>query len=155
MNFSIAALFVAAKYQITIKDTSYDVEILDDPRQEEVQVKVNGETFTACTKDLSAGAAVASPAPVRKAAPAAAPASAPAAAPVASGPGTVKSPLPGTVNAIKVSAGQKVKPNDELCVIEAMKAMNVIRAQREGTIGKIYVSVGQNIAHNAPLLDIE
>ena len=141
------------KYQITIKDTKYDVEILDDPRLEEVEVKVNGETFVVKTSDLSQPAGV-QPAPVKAAAPVKAPTPA-AAAPVATGPGTVKSPLPGTVNAIKVSTGQKVKPNDELCVIEAMKAMNVIRAQQEGVIGKIYISVGAAIAHGAPLMDIE
>jgi propionyl-CoA carboxylase alpha chain len=67
----------------------------------------------------------------------------------------VKAPLPGTINAIKVSTGQKVKVNDELVVLEAMKAMNVLRAQRDGTIGKIYVTVGASVAHGAPLLDIE
>ena len=140
------------KYQITVNDTQYDVEILDDPRLEEVQVKVNNETFTVCTKDTSATGST--PAPVKVAAPAktAAPAAAPA---EAAGPGTLKSPLPGTINAIKVSTGQKVKVNDELCVIEAMKAMNVLRAQREGTIGKIYVTVGANVAHGAPLMEIE
>lgn len=141
------------KYQITVNDTQYDVEILDDPRLEEVQVKVNNETFTVCTKDNAATGST--PAPVRTAAPVKA-AAAPAAAQVeAAGPGTLKSPLPGTVNAIKVNVGQKVKVNDELCVIEAMKAMNVLRAQREGTIGKIYVTVGANVAHGAPLMEIE
>lgn len=140
------------KYQIKINDTSYDVEIMDDPRQDEVQVKVNGETFKVSAEDLSSPATVA--APVKKAAPA--PVAAAAAAPVVSaGPGTVKSPLPGTINAIKVQVGQKVKPNDELCVLEAMKAMNVIRAQQEGTIARIHITVGAHVAHGAPLLDIE
>jgi len=139
------------KYQIKINDTSYDVEIMDDPRQDEVQVKVNGETFMVSAEDLSSPAAVA--APVKKAAPA--PVTV-AAAPVASaGPGTVKSPLPGTINAIKVQVGQKVKPNDELCVLEAMKAMNVIRAQQAGTIARIHITVGAHVAYGAPLLDIE
>ena len=31
------------QFQIKINDTSYEVEILDDPRNEEVQVRVNGE----------------------------------------------------------------------------------------------------------------
>lgn len=140
------------KYQITVNDTQYDVEILDDPRLEEVQVKVNNEIFTVCTKDTASTGST--PAPVKVAAPVRT--AAPAAAPVeAAGPGTLKSPLPGTVNAIKVTTGQKVKVNDELCVIEAMKAMNVLRAQREGTIGKIYVTVGANVAHGAPLMEIE
>ncbi len=141
------------KYQISIKGVEYDVEIQGDPRLDEVDVKVNGEVFTVQTTDLSQPADIAAVAPVKKAAPAAAPVA--TAAPVASGPGTVKSPLPGTINAVKVSEGQKVKQNDELCVVEAMKAMNVIRAQRDGSITKIYVTPGQNVAYGAPLMDIE
>lgn len=142
------------QYKITIKDSTYDVEILDDPRQADVNVKVNGEKFTVATEEVGAPTPVAvktaaAPAPVR---PAAAPASAPAAV---AGPGTVKSPLPGVINAIKVQAGQKVKAGDELCVIEAMKAMNVIRAQSEGTVARIHVTVGGKVAHGAPLMDIE
>lgn len=140
------------KYQITVNDASYDVEILDDPRLEEVEVKVNNEIFTVKTKDTAAVGTSSAPikvaAPVKKT-------PAPAVAQAAAGPGTLTSPLPGTVNAIKVSTGQKVKVNDELLVLEAMKAMNVLRAQREGTIGKIYVTVGANVAHGAPLMDIE
>jgi len=143
------------KYQIKVNETSYDVEILDDPRLEEVQVKVNDETFTVSVTDSSAHEGLATPvkAPApKKAAPVPAPSAQPV---VAAGPGTLKAPLPGTINAIKVSTGQKVKVNDELVVLEAMKAMNVLRAQRDGTIGKIYVTVGASVAHGAPLLDIE
>jgi len=144
------------QYRITIKDTTYDVEILDDPRLDEVQVKVNGEVFTVATEELNKTAAPSSAAVapvVRKAAPA--PAPAPAVAAVSAGPGTIKSPLPGVVNSIKVHAGDKVKANDEICVIEAMKAMNIIRAPQDGTVARIHVNVGAQVAHGAPLMDIE
>lgn len=147
------------QFQIKINDTSYEVEILDDPRQEEVQVRVNGEEFTVTT-DLFGGEAPVAAAPVsaapaapRQARPAPA-ASAPAPVAVA-GPGTVKSPLPGMVNSIKVATGDTVKANQEICVIEAMKAMNVIRAPQAGKIGRIYVSEGSQVPHGAPLMDIE
>ena len=143
------------QFQIKINDTSYEVEILDDPRNEEVQVRVNGEEFTVKT-DLVAGQAPVAAVPVqpvRAAAPVAAPV---AAQPVAAaGPGTVKSPLPGMVNSVKVTTGQTVKANQELCVIEAMKAMNVIRAPQAGKIGRIYVNEGSQVAYGAPLMDIE
>lgn len=90
---------------------------------------------------------------MRKPAPAPAPAA--AAAAVAAGPGTIKSPLPGVVNSIKVHVGDKVKANDEICVIEAMKAMNIIRAPQDGTVARIHVNVGAQVAHGAPLMDIE
>lgn len=144
------------QFQLTINDTSYEVEILDDPRNEEVQVRVNGEEFTVKT-DLVAGQAPASVTQVQSArvtAPVTAPA--PAAQSVAAaGPGTVKSPLPGIINAVKVTTGQTVKANQELCVIEAMKAMNVIRASRAGKVSRIYVNEGSQVAYGAPLMDIE
>jgi len=143
------------QFQFKINDTSYEVEILDDPRKEEVQVRVNGEEFTVTTDLVSAPAPVAD-VPVqqtRVAAPVATPT--PAAQPVAAGPGTIKSPLPGVINAIKVTSGQAVKANQELCVIEAMKAMNVIRAPQAGKIGRIYVNEGSQVAYGAPLMDIE
>ena len=141
---------------ITIGDSSYDVEILGDPRQDEVLIKVNGETFIAHAEEDLQPSSVATPASVKTTdASNVAPASVTSAQPSAIGPGTIKSPLPGVINSIKVQTGQKVKPNDELCVIEAMKAMNVIRATREGTIARIYVNVGSQVAYGAPLMDIE
>ena len=143
------------QFQITINDTSYEVEILDDPRQEEVQVRVNGEEYTVKTDLAGQPAAVVASTPVqqRVSTPMAAPAT--SSAPVAAGPGTIKSPLPGVIVSVKVSSGQQVKANDELCVIEAMKAMNVIRAPRDGKVAKVYVAKGVNVAHGAPLMDIE
>jgi len=143
------------QFQITINDTSYEVEILDDPRQEEVLVRVNGEEYTVKSDLAGQTAAVAASTPVqqRVSTPMAAP-STPSTT-VAVGPGTIKSPLPGVIVSVKVSSGQQVKANDELCVIEAMKAMNVIRAPRDGKVGKVYVTKGVNVAHGAPLMDIE
>ncbi len=142
------------QYHITIKDSTYDVEILDDPRQAEVAVKVNGEEFKVQAEEVGGAApvavkAAAAPAPVKSAAPA------PAAAAAAAGPGTVKAPLPGVINSIKVQAGQKVKANEEICVIEAMKAMNVIRSPKDGTVARIHVTTGGRVAYGAPLMDIE
>ena len=145
------------KYQIKINDFVYDIDILDDPRKDEVRVIVNGKEFTVVTAELDKARTAATPAPIQATAPVPAPivSARPAAAPTATGPGTIRAPLPGVVNSIKVQAGQKVKLNDEICVIEAMKAMNVIRASREGTIARIYVNVGGSVAYGTPLMDIE
>lgn len=139
-------------FHLVVDEKTYDIEILNDPRSDEVQVKVDGNTYNVKAEDLSVDAPV-----VAQTARVAAPVvSAPMASkPIAAGSNTVRAPLPGKINAIKVSPGQSVKVNDPLVVIEAMKAMNIIRAQRSGKIGKIYVTVGGHIAHGAPLLDIE
>ena len=147
-------------FRLAVEDKTYEVEILNDPRSDEVQVKVDGNLFTVKAEDLDAAqsanaqpAIASTPAPARVAA--APVASATAVDAAAAGSNTVRAPLPGKITAVKVSTGQNVKVNDPLVVIEAMKAQNIIRAQRDGKIGKIYVTVGGHVAHGAPMLDIE
>jgi acetyl-CoA carboxylase biotin carboxyl carrier protein len=141
-------------YRLTIDNQTYDVELLDDPRMNEIRVRVNGEEMAVGVEDVAAAASALTPAQ-----PAAVPTAAhvvPAApeAPAVVGSSTMRSPLPGVVKSIAVKAGDQVEFNQELLVIEAMKAMNIIRAPRAGTIGQIYVTDGRQIAHGAPLLDI-
>ena len=92
-------------------------------------------------------APVAVPAPV--AAPAAPVAPKASAAPKASsaGAGAVKvtSPMPGTILAIKVTAGQTVKKGDVICVLEAMKMENDIPAPQDGVIASIDVQKGASV----------
>ena len=45
--------------------------------------------------------------------------------------------MPGLVKAILVKPGQEVKVGEPLCMVEAMKMENVLRAERDGTISKI------------------
>jgi biotin carboxyl carrier protein len=144
------------RYRITIENQTFDVELLDDPRQEEVRVRVDQETFTVLVEPGDEGElpAVSAPTRDRSAASVTAPAASAPVQPAAAGSNTVKSPLPGVVKSIAVKKGQTVAFNDELCVIEAMKAMNVIRAPRAGTIGDIHVSIGSQIPYGAPLLDL-
>ena len=140
-------------YLITISGKTYDVEVLDDPRKEDVRVQVDGELLTVNVEIVPEVSAESKPAvPAAANVPAAA---VPPPAKAEGGAQTIKSPLPGVVCSIKVRTGQKVSPNDELCVIEAMKALNIIRATRAGTVGKIYVTEGRNIPYGAALMDIE
>lgn len=53
-----------------------------------------------------------------------------------------------------VEVGQKVKAGDVLCIIEAMKMMNQIEADRAGTIGAILVENGEPVEYNQPLISI-
>ncbi len=145
-------------FRLSVDGKPYEIEILNDPRADEVLLKIDGIEMTVKAENLDAdapAAAVAASVPAVSA-PVAAPARV-AAAPVAvaAGANTVKAPLPGVINAVKVREGQTVKQNDPLVVIEAMKAMNVIRAQRSGTVTKIFVSNGSRVAYGSALLDIE
>jgi biotin carboxyl carrier protein len=147
-------------FRLTVDGKAYEIEILTDPRADEVTLTVDGQEFTVSAENLDVATAEVAAAPVAVAAPVvapkpAAPAPVAAAAPAAAGINRVSAPLPGVINAVKVREGQAVKQNDPLVVIEAMKAMNVIRAQSNGTVTRIYVSNGSRVAYGAALLDIE
>ena len=107
---------------------------------------------------------MAAPAPVAVAAPvAAAPAAAPAPAAEAAPVGhTVKSPMVGTFYRSSspgakafAEVGQQVKEGETICIIEAMKILNEIEADKSGTITKILAENGQAVEYGAPLLIIE
>ena len=53
-----------------------------------------------------------------------------------------------------VEAGQSVKAGDVVCIIEAMKMMNHIEADKSGTIGAFLVEDGQPIEFDQPLVSI-
>jgi acetyl-CoA carboxylase biotin carboxyl carrier protein len=80
----------------------------------------------------------------------------------ADGPGTVKSPMVGTVYlrssadaAPFVEVGAQVKTGDKVLLVEAMKTFNEILAPRAGTVTGILVEDGQPVEYGQPLLVIE
>jgi len=90
-----------------------------------------------------------------------APAAAPAAAVATDDSQTQKSPMVGTCYLTPspdaspfVSVGQQVRAGDTLCIIEAMKLMNEIEAERSGTITAILASHGQAVEFGEPLFVI-
>jgi len=68
---------------------------------------------------------------------------------------TVNAPLPGRVIAIHVKVGDKVKVNQEVMTLEAMKMENSITSDYAGTVKQILVAEGQNVPTDAPLVEIE
>ena len=100
---------------------------------------------------------------------AAAPAAAPVAAAVAELPApvqptghTVKSPMVGTFYRAAspgakafVEVGSVVKEGETICIIEAMKILNEIEADKSGTISRILGENGQAVEYGQPLFVIE
>ena len=85
-------------------------------------------------------------------APAAASAPAPAAAPAASGGIEIKSPMVGTFYSSPspdsptfVSVGQEITPDTVICIIEAMKVMNEVKAEVAGTVTEICADNGKPV----------
>ena len=61
--------------------------------------------------------------------------------------------MPGLVKAIHVAPGQEVKAGDALCVVEAMKMENVLRAEREGVVKSIKAKPGDSLAVDAVIME--
>jgi acetyl-CoA carboxylase biotin carboxyl carrier protein len=112
---------------------------------------------------MVAAPVAAAPVAVASAAPAAAPAAAaPAAAPAEPTGHHVKSPMVGTFYRSSspgakafVEVGSQVKEGDTICIIEAMKILNEIEADKSGTITQILAENGQAVEYGAPLFVIE
>jgi acetyl-CoA carboxylase biotin carboxyl carrier protein len=136
-------------------------ELLHANDLSEIEVE-DGDRKIVVKRQLAAAAApAAAPAP---AAAAASPPPPPPAAeiPPAQHPGTVKSPMVGTVflsgqpgSKPFVSAGDKVKEGDTLLIVEAMKVMNPITAPRAGTVREILVQDAQPVEFDQPLVIVE
>ena len=64
-----------------------------------------------------------------------------------------RAPSPGAKDFVDI--GSKVNVGDTLCIIEAMKLLNQIEADKAGTIKAILVENGQPVEYNQPLFIIE
>jgi acetyl-CoA carboxylase biotin carboxyl carrier protein len=105
---------------------------------------------------VAASAPVHAPAPAHHAAPAA------AKTPEADHPGTVKSPMVGTIYRSPspeappfVEVGSEVKQGQTILIIEAMKTMNQIPAPKAGKVTHVFVENGQPVEFGEALVVIE
>lgn len=80
----------------------------------------------------------------------------------ANNPNAVKSPMVGVVYLSSdpnspnyVNVGDTVNPGDTVCLIEAMKTFNPVKAQKGGRVTKILVETGDPVEYGAPLIVIE
>jgi acetyl-CoA carboxylase biotin carboxyl carrier protein len=64
-----------------------------------------------------------------------------------------RSPSPGAKPFVEV--GQTVKQGQTLCIIEAMKMLNQIEADRNGVVAEILVENGQPVEFDQPLFAVE
>lgn len=121
-------------------------------------VKADPAAAVAMQPVYAAAPAPVAHAPAQVAAPVAA--AAPA-APVETGH-IVKSPMVGTFYRASspnakpfADVGQQVKEGEAICIIEAMKIMNEIEADKTGTITKVMCENGQAVEFGQPLFVIE
>ena len=67
----------------------------------------------------------------------------------------LRSPMPGRVISIPVRPGDRVSEGDEVCVIEAMKMEQSVRAFRDGIVKTVYVQPLDSVHANDPLVELE
>ncbi len=146
------------------------IEMLEESSLAEIEIKEGEESIRISRASSIASHAPAAPvsAPAA-AAPAVTPPAAPAAVPSAEAPAspvrlghTVNSPMVGTFYRAPspdakpfVEVGSVVSVGDTLCIIEAMKMMNEIEADKAGVVKAILKENGQAVEYGEPLFVIE
>ena len=143
------------------------IELVEESGITELEVQEEEGTVR-----ISRAAPAVAPAAIQYAAAPVAPAAAPAAAPVAAAPAEapvaeisghqVRSPMVGTFYRSPspeakafVEVGQTVKVGDALCIVEAMKMMNRIEADKAGVVKAILVNDGEAVEFDQPLIVTE
>jgi len=144
------------------------IELLEESDIGELEIK-EGEESVRISRGTKHLASPMMAAPMMAPMPMQAPAAAPVAAPTASNEAptiattghAVKSPMVGTFYASPspeanafVKVGQQVKVGDVVCIIEAMKMMNQIEADKAGTIEAILIDDGEPVEFDQPLVTI-
>ena len=146
-------------FDVMIQGKTYHVEV-PDPGASPLHVVVDGETFEVGIVGTEVDAA-----PV-KLAPPPPPAPQPAVLPppprvemarltvpvAAPGSDEIAAPMPGTILSIEVKVGQQVDVGQVLCILEAMKMKNPIRATHAGAIAEICVTAGMTVPYGEVLV---
>ena len=141
---------MARKIKITIDGKSYSVEVKDinaDP----IEMVVDGHNVSVTLGDEDPPIAIKSTTEVKDSTQdelKSDSVNAPEPPKKVSAPGPIKeftAPMPGMIISIAVKEGDQVVPGDEICVLEAMKMQQTLRAEWAGIVDEIYVATGQQI----------
>jgi biotin carboxyl carrier protein len=143
---------------VTVNGKTYRVEV-GDLYTSPIVVKVNGQLYQV---DVASAGEVQAPAaePGAVLEMVARQTTAPEKAPRPVGPvgvsvKVIKAPIPGHIVDIAVKPGDRVRRDQELCSLEAMKMNNAIRAPYDGIIASIEVTTGQPVAYGDTLMTFE
>ncbi len=149
-------------FDVTVQGKSYRVEI-PDPAASPLQVIVDGEPFAVQIVGARPEARPLPLAPAPQPAPQPNPLPAPPRVTVSrpnvpAGAETtdhIVAPMPGTILAVQVQVGQQVEAGQVVCILEAMKMKNPIRAIHPGRVAEIAVQPGQAVAYGQLLVRLE
>lgn len=113
--------------QVTVNGNSYEVEMIRDANPVET-------SYTQPARAASRQSEESTPSEIDK---------------------SLRSPLPGTILAIKVKVGEAVKEGQPLAILEAMKMENEILSEHDGTVTDINVEKGDNVLEGAVIVSIK
>ena len=65
------------------------------------------------------------------------------------------SPMPGVILSVSVKEGDQVVTGDEICVLEAMKMQQSLRAEWSGIVRTVHIQPGQQVLDGDPLIELE
>jgi acetyl-CoA carboxylase biotin carboxyl carrier protein len=141
------------------------IELLEESDIGEIEIKEGEESVRISRQSTIVAAApvamAAAPAPAPAAPAAAAPAQEEASAEAEPSGHIIRSPMVGTFyrspspgSPSFVEVGQHVKVGEVICIVEAMKMMNQIEADKAGVVEAILVEDGQPLEFDQPLITI-
>lgn len=142
------------EYKYKINGTEYKVSV-GDIDNNEVNIEVNGVPYKVELEEKKVQTSTVKsvkPAPAPRTSTGEKVVAKPAAAPA--GGATVKSPLPGVINDIRVKVGDSVKNGDTIIILEAMKMENDIKSNTSGVVKAINVNKGDSVQEGADLIVI-
>ena len=67
----------------------------------------------------------------------------------------LRCPMPGTLISMEAAPGMAVEQGQQLCCVEAMKMVNVLRAPKAGVVAKVLCDVGAHLKVDAVILEFE
>lgn len=144
------------KVRVTIDAQSFEVEV-GDLNARPVPATVDGDTFLVWLEEQDSPVPAAPRPSATRRLPESSPLPARPATPAnggeAVGARAVTAPIPGVIISVSVKEGDSVTFGQELCILEAMKMKNLIRATRAGKIAAIRVAAGDQVKHSQVLME--
>jgi biotin carboxyl carrier protein len=140
------------KITVKINESSYDVEV-GDIHTRPIQATLDGESYevwpeeaaTETTTPAGAKAVEPRPTPVVSRTPAAQPSGDISKA--------ITAPIPGVIISVAAKSGDNITFGQEVCVLEAMKMKNSIKATRAGKISTVKINTGDHVQHGQILFE--
>jgi biotin carboxyl carrier protein len=148
MTKKVTVIVEGREYIVEVGDLAAN-PVIATVNQKDYQVQVPGGSE-------SSPASVSTPEPAK---PAPSPKQAVPAAPTpvqqGGGDKAITAPMPGDILSVEVQPGTSVNVGDVVCVLEAMKMKNMIRAARAGIVATVDVTPGQAVDYGAVLVTFE